>query len=242
MTDLAEAAAGLLSRPSSPVWVTATLGAYLAACALQRVAGYRPVLNPVAVSVALVVLLLSVTGTSYETYAQSTRPLQFLLGPATVALAVPLYANMVRVRRAIVPALAAIAAGSATAVASAVLIAASLGAAPETTASLVPKSVTMPVAMAIADAIGGLPSLAAALVMLTGIVGVAVAPAVFGLLGGSGRTRSRRRARGRGARHRADPGLPVRPGDGHLRGGGDGPDRVADGGRGAGRADVAVRG
>ena len=183
MTDLAEAAAGLLSRPSSPVWVTATLGAYLAASALQRVAGYRPVLNPVAVSVALVVLLLSATGTSYETYAQATRPLQFLLGPATVALAVPLYANMVRVRRAIVPALAAIAAGSATAVASAVLIAASLGAAPETTASLVPKSVTMPVAMAIAGAIGGLPSLAAALVMLTGIVGVAVAPAVFGLLG-----------------------------------------------------------
>ncbi len=183
MTDLVEAVAGLLSRPSSPLWVTATLCAYLAASALQRVAGYRPVLNPVVVSVTLVVLLLSVTGTSYETYAQSTRPLQFLLGPATVALAVPLYANMVRVRRAIVPALAAIAAGSATAVASAVLIAVSLGAAPETTASLVPKSVTMPVAMALADAIGGLPSLAAALVMLTGIVGVAVAPAVFRLLG-----------------------------------------------------------
>jgi putative effector of murein hydrolase len=69
---------------------------------------------------------------------------------------VPLYANMVRVRRAIVPTLAAVAVGSATAVASAVLVAASLGAAPETTASLVPKSVTMPIAMAIADAIGGL--------------------------------------------------------------------------------------
>jgi predicted murein hydrolase (TIGR00659 family) len=164
------------------LWVTATLCAYLAASALQRLAGYHPVLNPIAVSVTLIVLLLSATGTSYETYVQSTRPLQFLLGPATVALAVPLYANMVRVRRAIVPTLAAIAVGSTVAVASAVLVAASLGAAPETTASLVPKSVTMPIAMAIADAIGGLPSLAAALVMLTGIIGVAVAPAIFGLL------------------------------------------------------------
>ncbi len=182
MTGLAEVAAGLLSQPSPLLWVTATLCAYLAATALQRIAGYHPVLNPVAVSVTLVVLLLSVTGTSYETYAQSTRPLQFLLGPATVALAVPLYANMVRVRRAIVPTLAAIAVGSTVAVASAVLVAASLGAAPETTASLVPKSVTMPIAMATAGAIGGLPSLAAALVMLTGLIGVALAPAVFGLL------------------------------------------------------------
>jgi putative effector of murein hydrolase len=89
---------------------------------------------------------------------------------------------MVRVRRAIVPTLAAIAVGPTVAVASAVLVATSLGAAPETTASLVPKSVTMPIAMAIVDAIGGLPSLAAALVMLTGIIGVAVAPAIFGLL------------------------------------------------------------
>jgi predicted murein hydrolase (TIGR00659 family) len=172
----------LLSAPSSPVWMAATLCAYLAACALQRLAGYHPVLSPVAVSVALIVLLLFLTGTSYDTYARATRVLQFLLGPATVALAVPLYANMVKVRRAIVPTLAALAAGSLTAVTSAVLIAVWLGAAPETTASLVPKSVTMPIAMAIAGEIGGLPSLAAALVMLTGIVGVTVAPAVFKLL------------------------------------------------------------
>ena len=105
MTGLPEAVAGLLSQPSPLLWVTATLCAYLAATALQRIAGYHPVLNPVAVLVTQVVLLLSATGTSYETYAYSTRPLQFLLGPATVALAVPLYANMVRVRRAIVPTL-----------------------------------------------------------------------------------------------------------------------------------------
>ena len=180
MTGVAEIA-GSLFAPSSAVWTAATLCAYLAAGRLQRLAGPSPVLNPVAVSVALVVAALAATGTSYEAYSESTRVLQALLGPATVALAVPLHQNLVKVRRAMVPLLAALLAGSATAVVSAVLVALAF-AATETTASLVPKSVTMPIAMAIADRIGGWASLAATFVMLTGIIGAIAAPPLFRLL------------------------------------------------------------
>ncbi len=180
MTGLAEAAGTPFA--SSAFWTAATLCAYLAAGRLQRLAGPNPVLNPVAVSVALVVAALAATGTSYEAYSQSTRGLQALLGPATVALAVPLYENLGKVRRAMVPLLAALLAGSATAVASAVLVARAFGAGAETVASLVPKSVTMPIAMAIADGIGGLASLAATFVMLTGIIGAIAAPPLFRLL------------------------------------------------------------
>jgi predicted murein hydrolase (TIGR00659 family) len=181
VTAIAEVTASL-SAPSSAVWTAATLCAYLVAGRLQRLAGPNPILNPVAVSVALVVAALAATGTSYDAYSQSTRGLQALLGPATVALAVPLYENLGKVRRAMVPLLAAILAGSVTAVASAVLVAWAFGATAETTASLVPKSVTMPIAMAIADRIGGLASLAATFVMLTGIIGAVVAPPLFRLL------------------------------------------------------------
>jgi putative effector of murein hydrolase len=180
VTGLAEAVGSPFT--SSAFWTAATLCAYLAAGGLQRLAGPNPVLNPVAVSVALVVAALAATGTSYEAYSQSTGALQALLGPATVALAVPLHENLVKVRRAMVPLLAAVLAGSVTAAASAVLVAAAFGAAAETTASLVPKSVTMPIAMAIADGIGGLASLAAAFVMLTGVIGAIAAPPLFRLI------------------------------------------------------------
>jgi putative effector of murein hydrolase len=118
----------------------------------------------------------------YEAYSQSARGLQALLGPATVALAVPLYKNLGKVRRAMVPLLAALFAGAATAAASAVLVALAFGATTETTASLVPKSVTMPIAMAITDGIGGLASLATTFVMLTGIIETIAAPPLFRLL------------------------------------------------------------
>src|SRR3954451_24483543 len=169
MTGVAEIA-GSLFVPSSAVWTAATLCAYLAAGRLQRLAGPSPILNPVAVSVALVVAALAATGTSYEAYSESSRVLQALLGPATVALAVPLHQNLVKVRRAMVPLLAALLAGSGTAVVSAVLVASAFGAATETTASLVPKSVTMPIAMAISDRIGGVAAPAPPLLLLTRII------------------------------------------------------------------------
>jgi putative effector of murein hydrolase len=99
-----------------------------------------------------------------------------------VALAVPLYENRAEVRRAILPMLLALVAGSATAIVSAVGVARLFGASRETLLSMAPKSATTPIAMGISEQIGGLPSLTAALVIATGILGAVVVTPILNLL------------------------------------------------------------
>lgn len=153
------------------LWLTLTLLAYMAAHWLFIKSGDYPLLHPVFTSVAVLIGVLYATGTSYESYFDGAQFVHFLLGPATVAFAVPLYANFKAVKQAILPVVCALVAGSATAIVSAVGIALALGASFETLTSIVPKSVTTPIAMGIAETLGGLPSLTAALVLLTGIIG-----------------------------------------------------------------------
>jgi predicted murein hydrolase (TIGR00659 family) len=153
------------------LWLTLTLVAYSLAFILFRRAGGNPLFNPVAIAVVLILVALAATGTSYDTYFNGAQFVHFLLGPATVALAVPLWRNLGEVRRMLLPMLLALVVGSTTAIISAVAIAALLGATPETLASLAPKSVTTPIAMGVSERLGGLPSLTAALVILTGIIG-----------------------------------------------------------------------
>jgi predicted murein hydrolase (TIGR00659 family) len=155
--------------------LTATLVAYQAAFWVYRRGGYHPLLNPVALAVALLVALLVATGTPYRTYFDGAQFVHFLLGPATVALAVPLYSQLDKLRRLLWPIAGALLAGSLTAVASAVAIAWALGASRETVVSIAPKSVTAPIAMGISEKIGGLPSLTAILVVSTGILGAVLA-------------------------------------------------------------------
>ena len=110
-------------------------------------------------------------------YFDGAQFVHFLLGPATVALAVPLAAKASEVRRLLLPMVAACVAGSVTAIVTAMGVAWALGASRTTLLSLAPKSVTTPIAMAIAERLGGAPGLTAVLVILTGIVGaVAVTP------------------------------------------------------------------
>jgi predicted murein hydrolase (TIGR00659 family) len=165
------------------LWLTGTLAAYLLGFTLFERAGRNPVVQPVAVAVVLLVVVLLVSGTDYETYFEGAQFVHFLLGPATVALAVPLFAQWKRVKRSVLPMAAALIAGSLTAVISAVGIAMMLGASRESVMSLAPKSVTTPIAMGIAEKIGGLPSLTAVLVILTGIVGAMTATPLLNLLG-----------------------------------------------------------
>ena len=165
---------------ASPLlWLTATLLAYAGAHALFLRANANPLVNPVAIAVALLVALLEVSGTPYERYFDGAQFVHFLLGPATVALAVPLYRNIRIVRRAIVPMALALVAGAATAVVSAVAVASLFGASRETLLSIAPKSVTTPIAMGIAQKIGGLPSLTAVFVILTGITGAMIGDAAL---------------------------------------------------------------
>lgn len=156
-------------------WLTLTLSAYALAHALARRARFHPLVNPVAIAVLLLVAVLALTGTPYARYFEGAQFVHFLLGPATVALAVPLWRHREAVRAALVPMALALLAGSTTAVLSAVAIAWALGASRATVASLAPKSVTTPIAMAVAERLGGLPSLTAVLVIATGILGAMTA-------------------------------------------------------------------
>ncbi|MDX1376051.1 MAG: LrgB family protein [Burkholderiales bacterium] len=162
--------------------LTVTLLAYQAAYWIYEKARMNPLANPVALSVAMLVALLWFTGTPYPTYFEGAQFVHFLLGPATVALAVPLYANLDTLKRNLVPLAGALVAGSATAVLSALGIGWALGASRETLLSLAPKSVTTPIAMGIAEKLGGLPSLTAVLVVSTGILGAVLARGTLNLL------------------------------------------------------------
>ncbi|MFN7571534.1 MAG: LrgB family protein [Betaproteobacteria bacterium] len=159
--------------------LTATLLAYLAAYKLYERTRFNPLANPVAIAVALLVALLATTGTPYPTYFEGAQFVHFLLGPATVALAVPLYDQRQRLRRLALPLALGLVAGVLTAIVSAVGIAWLLGASRETLLSLAPKSVTAPVAMGIAERIGGLPTLTAVLVIATGMTGAICARPIF---------------------------------------------------------------
>lgn len=159
--------------------LTVTLVAYQGAWWLYQRAGFHPLANPVLISVAILVALLALTGTPYRTYFDGAQFVHFLLGPATVALAIPLYAQFKRVRAMLLPVVAALLAGSLTAIVSAMAVGRLFGASLPTMLSLAPKSVTTPIAMGVAERIGGIPSLTAVLVIITGILGAVGARYLF---------------------------------------------------------------
>ena len=165
---------------ASPLlWLTLTLIAYQAAKAVYIRAHHHPLTTPMPLAVLMLVLVLWASNTPYERYFEGAKFVHFLLGPATVALAIPLYGEWARLKRMVVPLTLALLIGSATAVALAVSLAWALGASHATVMSLMPKSVTTPIAMAIAEKIGGFPTLAAVLVLLTGVVGAVFGPIVL---------------------------------------------------------------
>jgi predicted murein hydrolase (TIGR00659 family) len=173
------------------LWLTVTILAYCLCDRISAALNRTPLANPVLMSMCLVGLLVRVSGTPYPTYFDGAQFIHFLLGPATVALGIPLYQNRQLVMRAVLPMVCALLAGSVTALVSAVVIARLLGAAPSIVVSIAPKSVTAAVAMGISARLGGDPGLTAVLVILTGILGAIVVTPLLNAL------RSRdKRARG----------------------------------------------
>ena len=164
------------------LWLTITVLVYLGALALYRRSGLNPLVNPVLVSVAAIVTVLLLTRTPYPQYFEGAKFVHFLIGPATVALAVPLYSQVARLRRLWLPIGVALLAGSVAAIVSAVGIAWALGGSHELLMSLAPKSATMPIAMGVSEKIGGLPSLSAVAAAITGIAGAIMATGLLNLL------------------------------------------------------------
>jgi predicted murein hydrolase (TIGR00659 family) len=166
---------------ASPLlFLTLTLGVYVAADAQWKRLKNLPLLHPVLVSIVVIVVLLKVTNTPYERYFAGAQFVHFLLGPATVALAIPLYHNFGLIQRFALPIGVAAVTGSLTSAFTGVWLARILGAPPDIIRSMAAHSVTAPVAMAISERLGGAPSLTAVLVILTGVTGAVIAPIVFG--------------------------------------------------------------
>ena len=171
----------LASQPL--LWLSATLFAYWAGDALFRASRRNPLANPVMIAVVLLAILLEGTGTPYKSYFEGAQFVHFMLGPATVCLALPLQGNLRAIRKAALPIMAALFAGSFTAVFSALAIAWSLGADASLLASLAPKSATAPVAIGISEQLGGQPTLTAVLVLLTGMIGAIFVTPMLNALG-----------------------------------------------------------
>lgn len=175
---------GLKTLEMTPLlWLTVTLVVFAGADWISRWSNRNPFCHPILLSAPVLMGVLLATGVSYRTYAEATQVLTFLLGPAVVGLAIPIWAQRATIRRLALPLAAALAAGSLTAIASAVGIAFLFGAPPEILASIAPRAATTPVAMAIATQLGGIASLAAVIVLIAGVTGGVCGTALMDLMG-----------------------------------------------------------
>jgi predicted murein hydrolase (TIGR00659 family) len=163
--------------------LTLTLCAYVCAQWLHARCRMSPLANPVAIAIALVSAALLLGGMSYQRYFAGAQFVHFLLGPATVALAIPLARQMPTLRRSFVPLSCGLLAGSFCAIVSAVGLVVWLGGSATLAATAAPKSATTPIAMAVAEKLGGVPALTAILVIGTGIFGAVVARSLFNWMG-----------------------------------------------------------
>ncbi len=159
--------------------LTATVVAYVLASAAYEKLNQAPWANPVLWTVLVLVTLLSLTHTAYPIYFSGAQFIHFLLGPAVVALAWPLWERRQLLRKHIGPLLLAAVCGGAVAAGSAWLLGTAFGLPREILLSLLPKSVTAPVAMGIAEQIGGIAALAAIGAVLTGVVGAISGKYIF---------------------------------------------------------------
>jgi predicted murein hydrolase (TIGR00659 family) len=165
------------------LWLTLTVVIWILADGLAQLSGRNPLVNPVMIAIALVSAILLGTGTSYGTYFGGAQFIHFLLGPTTVAIAIPLYKNWPTVRRKALPMLAALIAGTATSIVSAIAVGAAFGLPPAVLISLAPKSVTAPVAMSLSESLGGIPALTAVLVVFTGVLGAVIVTPLMNAMG-----------------------------------------------------------
>jgi predicted murein hydrolase (TIGR00659 family) len=172
MGDAAELTAWLSRSPLA--WLTLTVCIWLASDRIAVAAGRHPLANPLLISVLAIVLLLKATGTSYATYLSGVQFIQFLIGPAVVAIAVPLFRNWPTVKRNLVPILTALPVGCVTAIVTVVLMGRALGLPEIITISLAPKSATTGAAMAISQSFGGQPAMTATFTVTTSIIAAVV--------------------------------------------------------------------
>lgn len=147
-----------------------TFGIYFGAKQLQKKA-HSIILNPILITIGLIILFLTSTDISYETYHDGAKMIDFWLKPAVVALGVPLYLQLSSIKKQFIPILMSQMIGCVVGIISVVVTAKLFGASDIVVKSLASKSVTTPIAMEVTQAIGGIPSLTAAIVVIAGLIG-----------------------------------------------------------------------
>jgi predicted murein hydrolase (TIGR00659 family) len=156
-------------------WLTLTIGCYLIGDFLYKKSKLFPLVNPVAISIFLISIILVFLDISYERYFDGAQFIHFMLGPATVALAIPIYKQFELVKKESTSIFFSLIFGSVFAIISTFILCRLFQIDNEVIFSMLPKSATAPIAMGISEIIGGIPSLTAIITVLTGIMG-----AIFG--------------------------------------------------------------
>ena len=150
-----------------------TFGVFYAAKSIQRRLGWI-LFNPILVAIAIIIVFLLVADIPFETYQEGAKMIEFWLKPAVVALGVPLYLQLSSIKRQFLPILASQMMGCIAGIVSVVVISKLFGASDAVIMSLASKSVTTPIAMEVTQVLGGIPSLTAAIVVITGLIGAVI--------------------------------------------------------------------
>jgi predicted murein hydrolase (TIGR00659 family) len=167
----------------SPVFLMfLTLAAYRLGCEVRDRTGGHALAQPVLVAIVVIGIVLAIADVDYATYSDGTQIIAFLLGPATVALAVPLHRQAARLRGFLAPLLVGVTLGAVASIGTGYLLVRSLGGSEVLAETMAPKAATTPVSIAISATIGGIPALTAVFTIVIGIVGAIAGPAVLTLL------------------------------------------------------------
>ena len=150
-----------------------TFGVFYAAKTIQRRLGWV-LFNPILIALAIIIFFLLVMDIPYEKYHEGAKMIEFWLKPAVVALGVPLYLQLSSIKQQFLPILASQLMGCIAGIVSVVVISKLLGASDVVIMSLASKSVTTPIAMEVTQVLGGIPSLTAAIVVITGLIGAII--------------------------------------------------------------------
>ncbi len=160
-----------------------TLAAYQIGLWIYKSTKQNPLANPVAIAIILVATVIQSIDMPYSSYFEGAQFIHFLLGSATVSLAIPIYRGLSSLKGRSIPLIFSLMTGGLVLIFSAVNIASLLGAGSNITGAMYPKSVTAPIAMGIAERIGVSPTLTAIFAVATGILGAILAPFVLNALG-----------------------------------------------------------
>ena len=136
------------------------------------------IFNPLLIAIAVIIVILAITGVEYDTYNDGAKYLSYLLTPATVCLAVPLYEQLEILKKNLKAILAGILAGALTSVTSVLILAILFGLSHEEYVTLLHKSITTAIGMGVSEELGGIVTITVAVIIITGVLGNMFAEAV----------------------------------------------------------------